>query len=74
MGVSTSAVTLVPTDVAALAVGVSHATVRDWRRRGLLEAKGGTMRRPLYDLWAVLATDATVDEHGALIAEPQGCP
>lgn len=41
---------LVPTAVAALAAGVTAATIRDWRRRGLLERKGGTPRRPLYDL------------------------
>lgn len=42
--------TLVPTDLAALAAGVSPATIRDWRRRGLLAVRGGTPRRPLYDL------------------------
>lgn len=41
---------LVDTKVAALAVGVDPATIRDWRRRGLLAARGGSPRRPLYDL------------------------
>ena len=42
--------TLVPTHIAALAAGVSPATIRDWRRRGLLHPAGGTSRQPLYDV------------------------
>lgn len=41
---------LLPPDIAALAVGVKPATLRDWRRRGLLTPVGGTERRPLYAL------------------------
>jgi DNA-binding transcriptional MerR regulator len=39
-----------PADLAALATGVKPATIRDWRRRGLLHPVGGTPRRPLYAL------------------------
>ncbi|MGW8703359.1 MerR family transcriptional regulator [Streptomyces eurythermus] len=45
----------VPADVAAIATGVKPATIRDWRRRGLLTPVGGTPRRPLYALEDVYA-------------------
>lgn len=41
---------LLPADLAAVATGVRPATIRDWRRRGLLTPAGGTPRRPLYAL------------------------
>lgn len=37
-----------PADLAALAAGITPATLRDWRRRGLITPVGGTARRPLY--------------------------
>ena len=39
---------LLPTDVAASAVGVETSTLRDWVRRGLLNRAGGTVRKPLW--------------------------
>jgi hypothetical protein len=39
----------VPTDVAAAALGVKPATVRQWRKRKLL-SRHGTPRRALVDL------------------------
>ncbi|MFE5662442.1 MerR family transcriptional regulator [Streptomyces niveus] len=36
------------TELAALNCGVRPATIRDWRRRGLLTPCGGTPKRPLY--------------------------
>ncbi|NUP37021.1 MAG: MerR family transcriptional regulator [Streptomyces sp.] len=44
-----------PAPLAAALVGVSTATLRDWRRRGLLAPVGGTPRRPLYAAADVLA-------------------
>lgn len=41
---------LLPADLAALAVGRKPATLRDWRRRGLIAPAGGTPRHPLYAL------------------------
>lgn len=41
---------LLPADLAAFAVQVQPATIRDWRRRGLLKPAAGTARRPLYAL------------------------
>ena len=41
---------LLPADLAALAAGIQPDTLRDWRRRGLLQPAGGTPRRPLYAL------------------------
>nr|AFI44025.1 regulatory protein MerR [Streptomyces sp. FR1] len=41
---------VLPADLAALATGVQPATIRDWRRRGLIKPVGGTPRRPLYAL------------------------
>lgn len=39
---------VLPADLAALAAGIETSTLRDWRRRGLIEPVGGTPRRPLY--------------------------
>lgn len=39
---------ILDTALAAIAAGVAPATIRDWRRRGLLKPCGGTPRRPLY--------------------------
>lgn len=36
------------TALAALNCGVRPATIRDWRRRGILVPCGGTPKRPLY--------------------------
>jgi DNA-binding transcriptional MerR regulator len=41
---------LLPADLAARAAGVKPATLRDWRRRGLITPAGGTERNPLYAL------------------------
>jgi DNA-binding transcriptional MerR regulator len=41
---------LLPADLAARAAGVQPSTLRDWRRRGLIQSVGGTARHPLYDL------------------------
>jgi len=41
---------VLPADLAARVVGVDPATLRDWRRRGLITPVGGTERRPLYAL------------------------
>lgn len=41
---------LLPAELAALACGIAPATLRDWRRRGILTPAGGTPRRPLYDV------------------------
>jgi DNA-binding transcriptional MerR regulator len=41
---------LLPADLAARAAGVKPATLRDWRRRGLIRPAGGTERHPLYAL------------------------
>jgi DNA-binding transcriptional MerR regulator len=41
---------LLPADLAALAVQVQPSTLRDWRRRGLIQPAGGTERRPMYAL------------------------
>ncbi|MFD3777337.1 MerR family transcriptional regulator [Streptomyces sp. NPDC058612] len=43
------------TSTAALACGVAPATIRDWVRRGLLDRCGGTPKRPIYSLAAILA-------------------
>ena len=40
---------LVPTELAALAAGVSEATIRKWASRGKI-ARHGNPRRALYDL------------------------
>jgi DNA-binding transcriptional MerR regulator len=39
-----------PADLAARAAGVQPATLRDWRRRGLIRPVGGTARHPEYAL------------------------
>lgn len=39
---------LLETEVAAKAVGVTPATLRDWVRRGLLTRADGTPRKPLW--------------------------
>jgi len=39
---------LLDTATAAHAMEVEPATIRDWRRRGLLEPAGGSARRPLW--------------------------
>jgi DNA-binding transcriptional MerR regulator len=41
---------LLPADLAARAAGIRPATLRDWRRRGLITPAGGTERHPLYAL------------------------
>lgn len=41
---------VLPANLAALAAGIDPATLRDWRRRGLITPVGGTQRRPLYAL------------------------
>jgi DNA-binding transcriptional MerR regulator len=41
---------LLPADLAARAAGIRPATLRDWRRRGLITPAGGTTRYPLYAL------------------------
>lgn len=46
---------LVDTEVAAVAAGVAPATIRDWARRGLLRRRGGSERRPKWDLREVRA-------------------
>ncbi|WP_327268796.1 helix-turn-helix domain-containing protein [Streptomyces sp. NBC_01218] len=38
------------TSMAAMSAGVAPATIRDWRRRGLLTPCGGSPKRPLYRL------------------------
>ena len=45
----------IPAPLAAALAGVSPATVRDWRRRGILAPVGGTERKPLYAAADVLA-------------------
>ena len=40
---------MVPTELAALAVGVTEATIRKWASRGKL-TRYGTARRAMYDL------------------------
>lgn len=37
-----------PAPLAAAWLGISTATLRDWRRRGLITPVAGTDRRPLY--------------------------
>lgn len=49
---------LLPADLAAIATGVQPATIRDWRRRGLLTPAAGTERRPLYALADIYAAKA----------------
>ncbi|REF00935.1 helix-turn-helix domain-containing protein [Thermomonospora umbrina] len=46
-------VRLVPTQLAALAAGVSEATIRKWASRGKL-TRYGTTGRALYDLTELL--------------------
>lgn len=41
--------------LAAALAGINPATLRDWRRRGLLAPVGGTPRRPLYAAADVIA-------------------
>lgn len=50
---------VVNTDAAALHLGIATATVRDWKRRGLLEPVGGTPRHPL---WRVTDLDAAAKQ------------
>lgn len=40
----------VNTEAAALHLGVAAATIRDWKRRGLISPVGGTARHPLWRL------------------------
>ncbi|WP_037686968.1 MerR family transcriptional regulator [Streptomyces aureocirculatus] len=49
---------LLTTSQAAQACGVAPATIRDWRRRGLLHPAGGSPRRPYYRLADVTAAQA----------------
>ncbi|GAA4136222.1 hypothetical protein GCM10022416_19710 [Actinomadura keratinilytica] len=53
----------VPTELAALAAGVSEATIRKWASRGKL-TRYGTPGRALYDL----------DELAVIIASPRRSP
>ncbi|GLZ15458.1 hypothetical protein Acsp04_56930 [Actinomadura sp. NBRC 104425] len=53
----------VPTELAALAAGVSEATIRKWASRGKL-TRYGTPGRALYDL----------DELAAIMASPRRSP
>ncbi|MFH9957324.1 hypothetical protein ACH4OX_24365 [Streptomyces roseolus] len=46
------------TSLAALAVGVQPATVRDWVRRGILTRCGGSPRRPVFRVEDVQAARA----------------
>lgn len=56
---------LVPTEVAAIAAGVAPSTIRDWARRGLIQRAGGSPRRPLWDLREVRrARDAPKPRRG----------
>lgn len=57
---------VVNTDAAALHLGVAPATVRDWKRRGLLEPVGGTQRHPL---WRVEDLDRAAREVAARAAK-----
>ncbi|MDX3047529.1 hypothetical protein PV378_13605 [Streptomyces scabiei] len=41
---------VLPAKLAALAAGIEPSTLRDWRRRGLIEPVGGTERHPMYAL------------------------
>ena len=57
---------LVPTQLAALAVGVGEATIRKWASRGRI-TRYGSSRRALYDLDELLDAAALVDAD-----DPQG--
>ncbi|SNR59246.1 hypothetical protein SAMN06265355_104432 [Actinomadura mexicana] len=52
---------LVPTGLAALAAGVSAATIRKWASRGKIK-RFGTPRRALYDLNELMLL---IDDEGA---------
>lgn len=41
---------VVNTDAAAMHLGIAPATLRDWKRRGLVHPVGGTVRHPLWSL------------------------
>lgn len=43
------------TSMAAMACGVTTATIRDWVRRGILTRCGGSPKRPVYRLDDVIA-------------------
>lgn len=43
------------TGEAAFILGISAATIRDWRRRGLITPTGGTERKPLWSVAALIA-------------------
>lgn len=49
---------IMTTALAAEAADVAPATIRDWRRRGLLTPCGGTPRRPLFRMEDVAAAQA----------------
>lgn len=44
-----------PASLAAALVGISTATLRDWRRKGLIRPVGGSPRKPVYLAADVLA-------------------
>jgi DNA-binding transcriptional MerR regulator len=43
------------TGEAAFILGIAAATIRDWRRRGLITPAGGTERRPLWSVADLIA-------------------
>jgi hypothetical protein len=50
---------LVNSDAAALYLGIAPATLRDWKRRGLVQPVGGTARHPL---WRVADLDTAAEQ------------
>ena len=59
---STSDLRLVPTELAALAAGVTTATIRQWARRGKL-TRYGKPSRAEYDLGEIFAIIAQQQQH-----------
>ncbi|WP_242909379.1 MerR family transcriptional regulator [Actinomadura terrae] len=55
---------LVPTELAALAAGVSEATIRKWASRRKL-TRHGTTRRALYDLDEIIDLTAVESRRSA---------
>lgn len=43
------------TGEAAFILGIAAATIRDWRRRGLITPAGGTERKPLWSVPDLIA-------------------
>lgn len=43
------------TGEAAFILGIAAATIRDWRRRGLITPAGGTERKPLWSVTDLIA-------------------